>query len=118
MPMPRSSIGECVPEVTSPPSAIAIPWRGIALVLHDEGDELARRPLGLDPAQLLDPGELLVERADPAEAGGDRVRLRADVVAVQRVADLEPERVAGAEAARRRAAREDGVPERARRPRP
>ena len=30
MPIPRSSIGECEPEVTSPPSAIAIPWRGIA----------------------------------------------------------------------------------------
>ncbi len=30
MPMPTSSIGECVPEVTSPPPSIGIPWRGIA----------------------------------------------------------------------------------------
>ena len=35
----------------------------------------------------------------------------ADVVAVQRVADLEPQRVARAEAARHDAARDDGVPQ-------
>src|SRR5260370_199746 len=28
--MPRSSIGECVPDVTSPPPSIVIPWRGTA----------------------------------------------------------------------------------------
>ena len=30
MPMPTSSIGECVPEVTTPPLTIGIPWRGTA----------------------------------------------------------------------------------------
>ena len=30
MPMPRSSIGECVPDVTRPPSAMAMPALGIA----------------------------------------------------------------------------------------
>ncbi len=30
MPMPTSSIGECVPDVTSPPPSIGMPWRGIA----------------------------------------------------------------------------------------
>ena len=69
-------------------------------------------PLLLDPAQLLGAGEVLVERARPAEAGADRVRVRRDVVPVQRVADLEPQRVAGAEAARHRARRDDRVPER------
>src|SRR5438477_648157 len=29
--MPRSSIGECVPDVTSPPPAIAMPLRGTAV---------------------------------------------------------------------------------------
>ena len=81
-------------------------------LLHDERDELARRALLLDPPQRLDAGEVGVERARPAETGGDRVRLGRDVVAVERVADLEPKRVARAEAARRHAAREDRVPER------
>ena len=30
MPIPTSSIGECVPDVTSPPPSIGMPWRGIA----------------------------------------------------------------------------------------
>ena len=53
-------------------------------------------------------GEFLVERADPGEPGRDRVSLGRDVVAVQRVADLEPQRVARSEAARRGAAFDDG----------
>ena len=44
----------------------------------------------------------------PAEIG---VRLGRDVVAVQRVADLETERVARTEATRRDAAHEDRIPE-------
>ena len=83
-------------------------------LLHDERDELARRPFRLDAAKLLDPGELRLERARPPEPRGDRIGLGRDVVAVQRVADLEPQRVARAEAAGRRAAREDGIPERGR----
>ena len=59
----------------------------------------ARGPLGLGAPQHVGAGEVLVERADPAEARLDRVRLLRDVVAVQRVADLEPQRVARAEPA-------------------
>ena len=82
-----------------------------ARVLHDERDELLRRPFGLDPAQFLDPRELGVERAHPAEPGRDRVRVWPDVVAVQRVADLEPQGVPRSEAARPGAALDDRVPE-------
>ena len=89
----------------------AMPCARNRLLLHHERDELPLRSRLLDPAELLDAGEVLVERARPAQAGRDRVRLRRDVVAVQRVADLEPERVARAEAARGGAARDDGVPE-------
>src|SRR5581483_21017 len=64
-----------------------------------------------DPAQLLGAREVAVERARPAEAGGDRVRVGRDVVAVQRVADLEAEGVAGAEAAGHGARREHRLPQ-------
>ena len=66
----------------------------------------------LDPTQRLDPGELGVEGARPTESCGDRVGLGGDVVPVQRVADLEPKRVAGAEAAGGGSAGENRVPER------
>ena len=81
---------------------------------HDEGDESSLRAFGLDPPQLLGADELRVQRADPAEARRDGIGIGPDVVAVERVADLEAERVARAEPARRRAARENGVPERRR----
>ena len=55
MPMPTSSIGECEPEVTSPPPSIDMPCRGIALSVHDEGDEPPFGPLLLDRAQLSTP---------------------------------------------------------------
>ena len=84
------------------------------LLGHPEGDELALRAARLDLAQRPGADEVGVERADPAEAARDRVPLRPDVVAVQRVADLEPQRVARAEAARRDAAGEDRVPQRRR----
>src|SRR5439155_27268543 len=58
-----------------------------------------------------DARELLIERADPAEPGRDRVRVRPDVVAVQGVADLEPQRVPRTEPARHRAALEHAIPE-------
>src|SRR5262245_62796741 len=80
-------------------------------LLHDEGNELPGRALGLDPAQLLHARELGVERTDPAEPGRDRVRVGTDVVAVQRVADLETQRVPGAEPARLGAALDDRIPE-------
>src|SRR5918996_2748323 len=81
------------------------------LLLHDEGDELLGGALLLLRAEHVDPGELLVERAGPAEPGLDRRPLRGDVVSVQRVAGLQSQRVAGAEAARDDAALDDRVPE-------
>ena len=84
---------------------------GNRLVLHHEGDEPALGAVGLHAAEDVDALELLVERARPPEAGRDRVGVRADVVAVQRVADLEAQRVAGAEPARDGAALEHGVPQ-------
>ena len=111
MPIPRSSIGECEPDVTSPPSSMAMPCRGIPGSCMTKATSFRAGPSLLDPAQLLDPGEVRVERADPAEAGRDRVRVRADVVAVQRVADLEAQRVPRAEPARLRSALDHRVPE-------
>jgi hypothetical protein len=65
----------------------------------------------LDAPQLGRAGELLPERARPAEAGRDRIGRLGDVVAVQRVAGLEPQRVARAEPARDDAACEHRVPQ-------
>src|SRR5438094_10539166 len=84
------------------------------LLGHHEGGELPPGALLLDAAQLIDTGELLLERAHPPESGRDRVGFLGDVVAVQRVTDLEPQRVARAEAARDDVALGDRVPERAR----
>ena len=89
-----------------------MPWRGIAFSSITNATSRRSGPRLLDPAQLVGAGEVLVERARPAEPGRDRVGLGRDVVAVQRVADLEPQRVARAEPARHGAARDDGVPER------
>ena len=82
------------------------------LLLHHERDEPPRRARRLDAPQLVGAGELLVERARPAEPGRDRIRLLRDVVAVQRVADLEPEGVASAEPAGTGTAGDDCVPQR------
>src|SRR5204863_4163286 len=79
--------------------------------LQDEGSEPPRRAFFLDPPELGRSGELLVESTHPAETGGDRVRLGTDVVPMQGVADLEPQRVAGTEAAGDRAPREHAIPE-------
>ena len=117
MPMPTSSIGECEPDVTSPPPSIGMPCRGIAFSSITKATSLRSGPSALMRRRTSTPVELLVERAGPAEARGDRVGVRPDVVAVQRVADLEPQRVARAEPARDDAAREHRVPELRRRPR-
>ena len=80
-------------------------------LFHHEGNEAASGPFGLDPSQFLRPGEVRLNGADPAKPGRDRVRVGADVVAVQGVADLETERVAGAEACRLRPALDNPVPQ-------
>ena len=82
------------------------------LLLHHEGDELPLRPGLLDLAQPVGAGEVLAERARPTEAGRDRIRVLRDVVAVQRVADLQAQRVARTEPAGDGAAGDDRVPER------
>src|SRR5690349_25007785 len=69
------------------------------LLRHHERRELPLRAARRELAQLVRTGELLLEGTAPREAGGDGVRLGRDVVPVQRVADLEAQRVARAEAA-------------------
>ena len=88
-----------------------MPCRGTAFSSITNATSFCAGPFLLDPAQLGDAAELLVERARPAEAGRDRVGVAGDVIAVQRITHLEPERVARAEAARRGAVRDDRVPE-------
>ena len=70
--MPCSSIGDHVPEVTSPPPATAIPARGTARLAHEERDELARRAGLLDSPELLAPVNSLSSahaQPRPAEIG-------------------------------------------------
>ncbi len=78
---------------------------------HAERDEPVRRPVLARARQHVRAGELTLARADPAEAGLDRVRVRPDVVPVQRVTDLEPQRVARAEAAGQRAGLGQRIPQ-------
>src|SRR5438876_10160517 len=80
-------------------------------VLHDERNEFPLAAAGLDVAQRLDARELLLQRAAPAEPGRDRVGLGSDVLAVQREARLEAQRIAGAQTAGRDTAGEHAVPE-------
>ncbi len=112
MPIPRSSIGECDPEVTSPPSAIAIPWRGMPASCITKATSFRSGPSALIRRSSSAPMKSVSSAHTQPRPGGDRVGVRPDVVAVQRVADLEPQRVPRAEAAGRGAALEDGVPER------
>ena len=53
MPMPWSSIGECVPDVTSPPPSIGIPCRGTARSSMTNGTSLRVGPLLLDPPECV-----------------------------------------------------------------
>src|SRR3989442_11352379 len=81
--------------------AVAVAGHALRLA-HAEPDEPAPHALQLLPLQGGEPHEVraLLELHDPAEARlerGDRV---VDVAAVQRVARLEPQRVAGAQTAR------------------
>ena len=116
MPMPSPRLGDIVPLVTWPIAAppdvedLAARPRDRALE-HAERDEA---PCGTGRARLpqhVRAGELLVARAHPAEPGLDRVRVGPDVVAVQRIADLEPQGVPRAEPARQRAGSGQRVPE-------
>ena len=44
MPIPMSSIGECEPDVTSPPPSIAMCWRGIAFSVITNGTSFCSGP--------------------------------------------------------------------------
>ena len=92
-----------------------MPWRGTARSSMTNAASRRSGPCLLRPgAARLDAGEVLLERADPAESGRDRVGLRADVVSVQRVADLEAQGVARSQSAGPRSALEHRIPERGR----
>ena len=82
-----------------------------ALLVHAQRDEPALRAVGARAREHVRARELLVARADPAEARLDRVRVLRDVVAVQRVADLEPQGIARAQAAGHGAGLDQGVPQ-------
>src|SRR4051812_9321105 len=67
------------------------------LLGHPKRHELLLGAVLLDLAEPLGPGEAGVESARPGKTRGDGVPVRADVVPVERVAHLEPKRVARAE---------------------
>src|SRR5207247_1665922 len=99
---PRSLIVRMPILIPFPLIAAPLPPLRRATAAPEEPALDALQPL---PLQGGEPHEVraLLELHDPAEArleGGDRV---VDVAAVQRVARLEPQRVAGAQAARRAA---------------
>ena len=109
--MPTSSIGECVPEVTSPPPAIGMPWRGTAFSSITKAASFWAGPSSLIRRSSATPLNSLSSahvQPRPAEIASVSV---GDVIAVQRITHLEPERVARAEAARRRPVRDDRIPE-------
>ena len=101
--MPISSEGEKVPQVTmptgSPPARTGLPWRGMPAPSILNGASFSAVPSARARAIASAPTKPGRLRAAPAEPGLDRVALRAQVVAVQVEADLEPQRVAGAEPA-------------------
>src|SRR5213078_3130605 len=89
--MPTPSIGDREPEVTSPPpacAAIAMPCRGIACSIIRKGTSFRSVPRALTSASAAEP--------------------------MKPVADLEAQRVARAQPARRDAARDDRIPQRRR----
>ena len=90
-----------------------MPWRGmLRSVMRKATRPVVAAALTL-AAQRGGADEVLgVQRADPAQARLQRRSLQRQVVAVQRVADLEPQRVPRAQAARRRAGGQQAVPER------
>src|SRR5690348_5684999 len=82
------------------------------LLVHHEWDELSLRTVRLDVAERGRAREFLLEPTTPAEPGRDCIGVLGDVLAVERVARFDPERVARTEPAGNGAAGEDAVPER------
>src|SRR6478735_5629112 len=102
---PRHSTSNRVPGLATSAEAAA---------LELEADQAASDTALLLHAQRLEAEErrALVELHDPAEVGLERGDGIVDLVAVEGVAHLEPERVAGAETDRLGAGGDDGVPQR------
>ena len=104
--MPFFRVGEKVPEVmshsgTSWVRVTLMPGRGNARPVATRPRRRRAGPASLTADQRLAPPELVLLPADgPAEAGLDRGDVEGDVLAVQRVAHLGAQRVAGAEPAR------------------
>ena len=116
MPIPISSEGENVPLVTvpagSPPTKDRVARARDPAALDRRRRRASRRcPARARGGDGLRAGEARLLLAAPAEARLDRVAVGAHVVAVQVEADLEPERVAGAEPAGRHAGVEQPAPE-------
>ena len=68
-------------------------------------------PLAL-PAEHVDAGELLVERAGPRQSRLDRRARRGQILAVKRVAGLQPESVSGPPAHTGDTALQNAIPQR------
>src|SRR5918995_377060 len=92
-------------------NGIAVPRKAAALEL--EADQLPGNPPGLLRPErgIAGEGAALVQLHDPAEPGLKRRRGVVDLVAVERVAHLQPERVAGAEADRLSAGLDQRLPD-------
>ena len=90
-----------------------MPCRGTARSSITNAARRCSGPCSLIRRSSSAPVKSLSSAHDPAETGGDRVGVRPDVVAVQRVADLQPQAVARTEPAGRDPALEHRVPERA-----
>ena len=116
MPIPTSRQGERVPLVTSPtgspPASTGQPARG----MPGSGERRTGRASRPFPARLCSRSRsaptksLSSAQAQPSPASIG-VRSGRQVVAVERVADLEPQRVARAEAGRRRAGADQRLPD-------
>src|SRR5205807_4362445 len=87
-----------------------VPLAGDPRPVDRERGQLLGRALGPDLGDRLGPDEARLLLAAPAEARLDRVAILAEVVAVQVVTDLDPQRVARPEPRGRRAALKQGVP--------
>ncbi len=112
MPIPWSRQGDSVPLVTMPsPLSVCtgLPWRGMPGPVKANGTSFWAVVPG--SGSLSAPMKSGLALAAPAEAGLDRVVVLVEVVAVEVEADLEAERVSGAEAGWSRAVLRERVPD-------
>ena len=112
--MPCSRLGESVPEVTSPPPSTGLPWRAMPGPVRTNGTSFSCGPASRVVGDRLGADEAGGLLHAPAEAGLDRAARLHQVVAVEVKADLEPQRVARAQARGLDAGLEQRVPDRGR----